>query len=93
MSRIQVVGVRDFEGVGKDSQRPYKMRTCKVIATDNDGLVEVGEIVFFERKDSPLPAVNVGGVYEPVVSFQNDKGKISAQISGFKALSPVAKAA
>lgn len=89
MARIQVVSVRDFEGVGKESQRAYKMRNVKVIATDNEGVVEVGEISFFERKDQPLPNVTVGASYEPVVSFQQDKGKLTLQISGLK---PVAAA-
>jgi len=84
MSRILVAGIKDLEGIGKDSQRPYKMRNVKVVATDADGVCEVGELTFFEGKDRPLPVLEVGKNYEPIFGFNSEKGKLTARIVSLK---------
>lgn len=89
MARIQVVGIRPYSGESK-AGNSYKMLIVKVLATDDDGVVEVGEINFFERRDRPLPALEVGKAYNPIIGWSSDKGKLVPQIVDMK---PAAAAA
>jgi len=86
MPRIQVVSVTPFAGIGKVSNKPFNMLRVKCVVTDDQGNVELGELAFFQQQDRPLPSVKVGGVYEPVVSFEAEKGNLVARITGLNAL-------
>ena len=85
MSKIQVVGVSDLQGTGKESGKPYHMRNVKVIATDAQGVCEVGEISFFKREGVGLPEVIPGKSYTPVITYRSNKGKIAPEIVDLKA--------
>jgi hypothetical protein len=76
MATIQVASVRDHSGTGKESGKAYKMRIAKVIATDDSGVVELGEITFFEGSGRPFPNLAVGAKYEPQFGFTSEKGKL-----------------
>lgn len=85
--RIQIAGFRDHEGMSKTSGKPYKVRIAKVIATDSEGVVEVGEIPFFEGKRTPLPDLKPNQMYEPVLSFKSEAGKLVLSVNGLKPIS------
>lgn len=95
MPRIQVIEAKPFAGIGKVSQKPFNMLRIKCVVTDDQGQVEIGELAFFQQQDRPLPVVKSGGVYEPVVSFESNKGSLEARITGLNAVaaSSVSRAA
>jgi hypothetical protein len=93
MSKITVVGLKPFAGVGKESGKPYSMLIASCVCTDNDGVVTVGEVQFFEGTNRPLPKLAVGHSYEPIVSFSAKSGKIITEITELRPLVPAVKAA
>ena len=90
MPRIQIASVSPFAGIGKASGKPYNMLRVKAIITSDTGEIEVGEMAFFEQQSRPLPRVQVGLLYEPVIAFESDKGNLVPRIVDLK---PVVSAA
>lgn len=89
MAKFQVVNVKQMEGIAKASQRPYKMLIVSGIFTGDDGVMEVGEVVFMEGAGRPLPThLQPGQAYTPTVGARSRDGKLSFEIT---ALTPVAK--
>jgi hypothetical protein len=93
MARIQVAGLTPYAGIGKESGKPFNMLRVKVVATDSDGNIEVGELAFFERNGHPLPRLVVGQSYEPVIGFESVKGNLTPRITDLRAVVAAVKAA
>lgn len=95
MPQLQVVAVTPFAGIGKASGKPYNMLRVKAVITSDEGVVELGELAFFQQGTNPLPTAQVGQRYEPIVSFESDKGNLVPRVTGLKpiAVSTVPKAA
>lgn len=87
MPKFQVVNLKPMEGIAKQSQRPYKMLICSGIFTNDDGSMEVGEVVFMEGANRPLPTHLVPGqAYTPTVGARSRDGKLSFEITELKPL-------
>jgi hypothetical protein len=84
MPRIQIAQLSPFAGIGKASGKPYNMLRVKAIVTSEDGQVELGELAFFEQNNRPLPRLVVGQSYEPVISFESEKGNLVPRIVDLK---------
>lgn len=95
MSKFQVVSLKPMEGISKEKQRPYKMLIVSGIFTNDDGTVELGEVVFMERVGHPLPVhLAAGKHYKPVVSASSRSGRLQFEISALEELpAAMAKAA
>lgn len=95
MIGFQVVNFKVLEGIAKASQRPYKMMAVSGIVTNEDGSMEVGEVVFMDRQGFPLPThLKPGQKYEAVCAARARDGKITFEIAELKPLAAaVAKAA
>lgn len=85
MSKFQVVSLKPMEGISKEKQRPYKMLIVSGILTNEDGTIELGEVVFMERTGHPIPTHLVPGKsYTPVVSGSSRQGRLQFEISELK---------
>lgn len=94
MPKFQVVSLKPMEGISKEKQRPYKMLIVSGIFTNDDGSVELGEVVFMDRPTAPIPThLKPGASYTPVVSASSRQGRLQFEITELQALSPVSKAA
>lgn len=90
MSKFQVVNIKVMEGTAKASGKPYKMLICSGIYTSADGTMEVGEVVFMEGANRPLPLhLQPGQSYVPVIGARARDGKLTFEITELK---PVASA-
>jgi hypothetical protein len=87
MPRFQVVNAKIMEGTAKASGKPYKMLIASGIYTADDGVMEVGEVVFMEGAGRPLPQIVAGQAYTPMLGARSRDGKLSFEIVQ---LSPVA---
>jgi len=82
MPKVQVVSVKNMEGVAKASGKPYKMLIAGCLFTSDDGVIEMGEISFLDRADRPLPTnLKPGSTYTPVIGASSRDGKLSFQIT------------
>jgi hypothetical protein len=80
MLSFQVVNIKALSGISK-TQRPYSMLAVSGIVTSEDGVMEVGEVVFMEGQNRPLPThLRAGQKYEAVVRPYTRDGKISFEI-------------
>lgn len=96
MPKFQVVSLKPMEGISKEKQRPYKMLIVSGILTNDDGTVELGEVVFMERTGFPIPThLAPGQSYTPIVSGSARQGRLQFEITELKPLAAasVAKAA
>lgn len=94
MSKFQVVNIKDLQGNAKASGKPYKMRIVGGLFTGDDGVVEMGEIIFMEGADRPLPMhLQAGQAYTPVVGASSRDGKLQFQITELRAIHTAAKPA
>lgn len=85
--KFQVVSTKLLSGNAKASGRPYRMLALSGIYTDSHGEMTVGECVFMERDNAPLPTyVKAGDVYRPVIGCRAVNGKLQFEIT---ALEPV----
>jgi hypothetical protein len=92
--KFQVVSVKLLQGTAKQSGRPYKMLAVSGIHTDANGEMIVGEIVFMERQDAPLPGnLKPGETYRPVMSCRSKDGRLQFEISALESLQADAKPA
>lgn len=90
MSKFQVVNLKPMEGVSKGSGRPYKMLIVSGIFTNTDGTMELGEVVFMEGTNRPLPTHLVpGSSYVPTVNARTREGKLQFEIAELKSLTGV----
>lgn len=91
MPKFQVVSTKPMSGISKASQRPYSMLIVSGIFTNDDGTVELGEVVFMERTGHPMPTHLVPGKsYTPVLAGSARQGKLQFEISELKELAAVA---
>lgn len=87
MAKVQVVSLKPMEGIGKESKKPYKMLIVSGIFTNDDGSVELGELVFMERANAPLPVGLVPGQsYTPVVAASSRQGRLQLEVVELKPL-------
>lgn len=96
MSKFQVVATKPMAGVSKTSGRPYNMLIVSGMLTNDDGSVELGEVVFMERTGHPIPTHLVPGkAYTPVVNGSARQGKLQFEITELKEIvaAPVKAAA
>lgn len=95
MPTIQIASATPYAGIGKASGKPYNMLRVKAIITDDNGQVELGELAFFQQGNNPLPTAIVGQKYEPLITFESNKGNLEPRITGLKpvAVSSVSKVA
>ena len=94
MSSFQVVNLKPMEGIAKASQRPYKMLIVSGIFTNDDGVMEVGEVVFMEGANRPLPTHLVPGQkYTPTVAARARDGKLQFEISELKPIAATGRVA
>ena len=97
MPKFQVVNLKPMSGTAKGSGRPYSMLIVSGIFTNDDGVMEVGEVVFMEGQNRPLPShLAPGQSYTPTVSARARDGKLQFEIVDLKPLvasKPVAAAA
>lgn len=91
MSKFQVINLKALSGVGKESKRPYNMLVASGIFTNDDGTMEVGEVMFMEGANRPLPVgLTPGASYVPTLGARARDGKLSFEIVDLK---PVVAAA
>jgi hypothetical protein len=77
--------MKPMSGIGKTSNKPYVMLIVTGIFTNDNGTMEVGEIVFMEGAGRPLPTGLQPGVsYTPVVEARSRSGKLSFEIAELK---------
>lgn len=89
--KFQVVGLKPMEGIAKESKRPYKMLIVSGIYTNADGTLALGEVIFMERTDAPIPTyLKPGESYIPVVAASARQGRLQFEITELK---PIAAAA
>lgn len=84
MSKFQVVSLKPMSGIGKQSQKPYVMLIATGVLTNDDGTVEVGEVMFMQGDNRPLPALVPGQTYTPVVSGRTRQGRLQFEITELK---------
>lgn len=85
MPKVQVVSLKPMEGISKEKQRPYKMLIVGCLFTNDDGTVEMGEIVFMDRPTAPIPTHLVPGQsYTPLISASSRQGRLQFEISELK---------
>jgi hypothetical protein len=84
MSKFQVVSIKPMAGIGKQSNKPYSMLVVTGILTNDDGSVELGEVVFMEGNGRPLPVIVAGQTYQPVISGRARQGRINFEITELK---------
>lgn len=95
MAKFQVVTMKVREGTSK-AGNAYKMLNCGGMFTGDDGVVEIGEVSFFDRPEKPVPThLQVGHSYTPMISAVSRDGKLSFEITELKPIvvSAQAKAA
>lgn len=84
MAKFQVVTMKVREGVSKAGNN-YKMLNCGGMFTGDDGVVELGEISFFDRPEKPVPThLQVGHSYTPVIGAVSREGKLTFEILDLK---------
>jgi hypothetical protein len=98
MAKFQVVSTKPMSGISKASQRPYSMLIVSGILSNDDGTIELGEVVFMERTGHPMPTHLVPGKsYTPVISGSARQGKLQFEITELNELAvaatPISKAA
>lgn len=97
MSKFQVVNLKAMSGNAKASGKPYSMLIVSGIFTNDDGTMEVGEVVFMEGVNRPLPThLQPGQSYQPTVSARSRDGKLTFEIADLKPMSaakPISAAA
>lgn len=94
MSKFQVVNLKPMAGISKGTQRPYNMLIVSGIFTNPDGVMEVGEVVFMEGANRPLPGhLRAGESYVPTVSARSRDGKLQFEITDLKPVASVKVAA
>lgn len=82
MPKVQVVNIKNMEGIAKASQRPYKMLIVGCLFTGDDGVIQMGDISFLDRPDRPLPTnLKPGSTYIPAIGASSRDGKLSFQIT------------
>jgi len=92
--KFQIVSLKPMEGIGKESKKPYKMIIVSGIFTNDDGTVELGEVVFMERPTAPLPTNLVAGQsYTPIINASARQGRLSFEIAELKPIAVKAMAA
>lgn len=85
MSKFQVISLKPMSGIGKQSNKPYVMLIVTGIFTNDDGTMEVGEVVFMEGASRPLPTGLQPGVsYTPVVEARARQGRLTFEIAELK---------
>jgi hypothetical protein len=85
--KFQVVNLKPMSGNAKSSGKPYNMLIVSGIFTNSDGTMEVGEVIFMEGANRPLPALVPGKAYAPVLGARSRDGKLSFEITDLKAMS------
>lgn len=102
MPKFQIVSTKPMSGISKASQRPYSMLIVSGILTNDDGTVELGEVVFMERTGHPMPTHLVAGKsYTPLITGSARQGKLQFEITELREIAaaatpapaPLAKAA
>lgn len=94
MSKFQVVSLKPMAGISKQSQKPYNMLIVSGVLTNDDGTVELGEVVFMEGAGRPLPlGLQPGQTYSPVVTGRARQGRLSFEISELRPIAAGAKPA
>lgn len=89
--KFQVINMKLMEGISK-AQRPYKMLIVSGIYTNADGTMEVGEVVFMEGTNRPLPThLTPGSAYTPVLGARTRDGKLTFEIAELKPIAAVSK--
>lgn len=87
MPKFQVVNIKPMSGTAKSSGKPYSMLIVSGIFTNDDGTMEVGEVVFMEGVGRPLPThLQPGQAYTPTVGARSRDGKLSFEITELKPL-------
>lgn len=82
--KFQVVNLKPMSGNAKSSGKPYNMLIVSGIFTNPDGTMEVGETIFMEGVNRPLPALTPGKAYVPVLGARSREGKLSFEIVDLK---------
>lgn len=82
--KFQVINLKPMSGLSKTSQKPYNMLIVSGIFTNADGTMEVGETIFMEGNNRPLPVLIPGKAYVPVVGARVREGKLSFEITELK---------
>lgn len=88
--KFQVVNLKPMSGTAKGSGRPYNMLIVSGIFTNPDGTMEVGETIFMEGANRPLPSLVPGKAYTPVLGARVRDGKLSFEINDLKPLQETA---
>jgi hypothetical protein len=84
MPKFQAVNVKPLAGISKGSGRPYNMVAVSGIFTDDQGEMHVGEIVFMEGNNRPLPVIVPGQSYTPIMGARARDGKLQFEITELK---------
>jgi len=86
--KIQVLEVTAKNGLSKTSAKPYAFQICKAVVTQDNGVIEVGEIALFD-----LPIITTG-LYVPVFAVKRSRdGKLEGSIVGLNPVQAAARAA
>jgi hypothetical protein len=83
--KFQVVNLKPMSGISK-ANKPYNMLIVSGIFTNPDGTMEVGETIFMEGTNRPLPVLTPGKAYTPLLGARVRDGKLSFEIAELKPL-------
>jgi hypothetical protein len=85
MSKFQVVSLKPMSGIAKTSGKPYVMLIVTGLFTNDDGTMEVGEVIFMEGVGRPLPTgLMPGQTYTPVIEARSRQGRLTFEIGELK---------
>lgn len=90
MPKFQIVSMKNLSGLSRERKVPYNMLVCGGVFTNDDGTCELGEITFMEGTGRPLPVLQVGQSYTPVIGAQSRQGKLEFRINELKPIAPAA---
>lgn len=82
--KFQVIKLTPRSGVKEG--RAWELLAVGGVYTGDDGVVEMGEVMFMKRDDRPIPELAVGQSYLPVISASARDGKLQFQITELKPL-------
>lgn len=92
MSKFQVVSLKPMSGIGKESKKPYVMLIVSGVLTNDDGTVELGEVMFMEGPGRPIPTnIQPGQTYTPIISGRARQGRLSFEISELRPVAASSK--
>jgi hypothetical protein len=86
MPTFQVLKIKPLSGKARESGRDYSMLIVGGIFTDDDGVIEMGEITFMQGQDKPLPMLAPGQKYTPILGATVRDGKMKFEITSLKPL-------